>query len=100
MAVKLGVLLPYGGDAVTSPSFLREFAAAAEEAGAGRSAEAVEVTVWPGSYDGARNDDVELGRTYVDAGATRLVLRPALSGADPLEALTRQITEYSGGIET
>ena len=64
------------------------------EAEAGRAAGAVEVTAWPGSFDPAHDTDAGLGARYVAAGADRLVLRPDLSGDEPLDTFRLQVTRY------
>lgn len=61
---------------------------------AGRSNDAVEFTVWPGSYDPRRGNDGDLGAAYVDAGADRLILRPEVGGDTSLVALADQVTRY------
>ena len=66
----------------------------AAAAAAGRPADAVEITVWPGSFDHARGSDPELARAYVAAGADRLVLRPNLPADDPWDALEEQVSAY------
>jgi probable F420-dependent oxidoreductase len=66
---------------------------------AGRREDAVETTVWPGSYDPARREDALLACAYLAAGADRLVLRPKLSGDNPFETLSRQVSRYLADIE-
>lgn len=61
---------------------------------AGRPTDAVEITVWPGSFDHGRGSDPELAARYVAAGADRLVLRPNLPAEDPWEALDAQVSAY------
>ncbi len=61
---------------------------------AGRDERDVEITVWPGSFDPRSEEDVKWVRTYVDAGATRLVVRARISGTDGLSAVREQLTRY------
>ncbi|MEV5879504.1 LLM class F420-dependent oxidoreductase [Streptomyces sp. NPDC052101] len=58
---------------------LREAARAA-----GRAEDAVEITVWPGSFDRARESHPAWVSGFTDAGATRLVIAPRIRGADGL----------------
>ena len=51
---------------------------------AGRAEDAVELTVWPGSCDPAKEFDVDFVRAYTDSGAGRLVVNPPLFGPDSL----------------
>ena len=64
----------------------------------GRDAGAVEISVWPGSYDHARGDDPVLGAEFVAAGADRLLLRPDLGGGDRLGRLAEQVAAYRDGL--
>ena len=61
---------------------------------AGRRAEDIVITGWPGSHDPQREQDVEHVRRFVDAGASRLVIR--LKPGDPgdLGHLRDQIRQY------
>src|SRR5262249_42906464 len=66
-----------------------DFAAAADDLravseAAGRPADAVEITAWPGSCDPAREFDPEFAGRYVACGATRLILSPPTRGPDGL----------------
>lgn len=70
-------------------TLLRETATAA-----GRRAEDVEITVWPGSFDPARELDATWMRRYLDAGATRLVVRPHVTRPDDLPRLAEQIERF------
>ena len=67
---------------------------AAAAAGAGRSAADVPITVWPGSADPRREQDVDWVRRFVDAGATRLVLRPPIGTRDDLTTLPAFVDRY------
>jgi probable F420-dependent oxidoreductase len=59
-------------------SRLETLRAAAREAG--RDPEAVELTVWPGSWDFSRGFDPDLARQYVDQGVSRLVISAGPGG--------------------
>ena len=61
---------------------------------ASRSADEIEITVWPGSADPTRELDPDWVRGYVDAGARRLILRPKVMQPSDLEKLPRQIEQY------
>lgn len=61
---------------------------------AGRDPSAVEITVWPGSYDPRLEWDVEWVRQFVKAGATRLVLRLQVAKPDELTLVSEQLTRY------
>jgi probable F420-dependent oxidoreductase len=61
---------------------------------AGRSADDIEITVWPGSSDPTRELDPDWVRGYVDAGARRLILRPKVMQPSDLERLPQQIEQY------
>lgn len=76
-----------------------DFGAAADRvraaaAGAGRPADAVEISVWPGSHDPTRERDPEFVRRYVDSGASRLVLRPPVMTREDLGALPAFLDGY------
>ncbi|OLZ64067.1 hypothetical protein AV521_36615 [Streptomyces sp. IMTB 2501] len=51
---------------------------------AGRTEDAVEITVWTGSFDRARESDPSWVRGFTEAGATRLVIAPRIRGANGL----------------
>jgi probable F420-dependent oxidoreductase len=63
-------------------------------ADAGRGPADIELTAWPGSADPSA--ELELGwvRRYVDAGASRLVMRPQIDGPDQLPRLRQQVERY------
>jgi hypothetical protein len=61
---------------------------------AGRSADDIEITVWPGSSDPSRELDPDWVRGYVEAGARRLILRPKVVKPSDLETLPAQIRHY------
>ncbi|MAG31468.1 MAG: LLM class F420-dependent oxidoreductase [Deltaproteobacteria bacterium] len=44
---------------------------------AGRDASQVELTIWPASYDFTRTFDIDFVRSYVDAGASRVMISNA-----------------------
>jgi probable F420-dependent oxidoreductase len=68
---------------------IREVATAA-----GRHAEAIEITAWPGSHDPAAERDPSFVRAYVEAGASRILLWPHISTAAELPLLREQIESY------
>ena len=61
---------------------------------AGRSADDVEITVWPGSADPKRELDVTWMRRYLEAGATRIITRPQVTKPADLERLPEQISRF------
>ncbi len=61
----------------------------------GRDADALEVSVVPGSYAPAPMIDVDLARRYVDAGATRLILNAQECGSVEVEDIRR----FVGGFQ-
>jgi probable F420-dependent oxidoreductase len=56
---------------------------------AGRDPDAIELTVWPGSWDPMATFDVDLARRYVAAGARRLVVSTAMAEGSDRDALAR-----------
>ncbi|MCP5041333.1 MAG: LLM class F420-dependent oxidoreductase, partial [bacterium] len=44
---------------------------------AGRDPSAIELTIWPGSYDFSRTFDLDFVRAYTDAGASRVIISNA-----------------------
>lgn len=50
----------------------------------GRSEDAVEMSIWPGSCDFMREFDPDFVRGYVQAGASRIVLTPPMFGEESL----------------
>ncbi|MCP5042580.1 MAG: hypothetical protein GY944_16265, partial [bacterium] len=46
---------------------------------AGRDPSAIELTIWPGSYDFSRTFDLDFVRAYTDAGASRVIISNAES---------------------
>ena len=83
---------PYG----LSPRDFADRAAVlrAELAKAGRSPDEVELTAWPGSYDPDGDLDAALVGDYVRAGATRIVVSPAISEAAELSSVIRRLKAY------
>ena len=61
---------------------------------AGRDADAVELTVWPGSYDFSRSFDLDLVRAYVDLGVSRLIVSAGEGGSDDLESMRGLLERY------
>jgi probable F420-dependent oxidoreductase len=72
-----------------SAARLRDVASAA-----GRDPEAVEITVWPGSYDAASELDADYVRRFVRSGARRLVLMPQVGNDRGLASLREQLDRY------
>jgi probable F420-dependent oxidoreductase len=70
-----------------------ELRAAAREAG--RDPDAIEVTVWPGSFAFDRTFDLGLVRAYVDCGnVTRLVVSAMEAGGATLDDFRRLVSDY------
>jgi probable F420-dependent oxidoreductase len=67
---------------------------AAAATAAGRQPEDVPITVWPGSNDPTRELEVDWVRRFVDAGATRLVVRPRVTTAADLAAVPSFVARY------
>jgi probable F420-dependent oxidoreductase len=61
---------------------------------AGRDPDEVELTAWPGSFDAAREDDLDAVAPYVAAGASRLLIRPNVVAGDDPERLAEQVDNY------
>jgi probable F420-dependent oxidoreductase len=61
---------------------------------AGRPPDAVELSAWPGSADPSADLDLRWARQYVDAGATRLLMRPNIDRPDQLPQLRQQLERY------
>ena len=62
--------------------------------GAGRDADAVELSIWPGSYDFTRTFDLDLARAYADLGVSRLVVSAGEGGGDDLDSMRRLLESY------
>jgi probable F420-dependent oxidoreductase len=61
---------------------------------AGRDPDAVEVTVWPGSWRHGGSLDVDLARRYADAGADRLVLSAQETRGGTVDDVRRLVEDY------
>jgi probable F420-dependent oxidoreductase len=61
---------------------------------AGRPADDIEITVWPGSADPKRELDAAWIRSYLEAGATRIIVRPRVAKPADLEQLPEQIRRF------
>jgi probable F420-dependent oxidoreductase len=84
--------LPFtiGPDEVkTSVDRIRDVATAT-----GRDPSAIEITAWPGSFDPGAERDVDFVRSYVAAGASRVLLWPQVSTARDMPLLRQQIESY------
>ncbi|GAB0103790.1 LLM class F420-dependent oxidoreductase [Nocardia sp. JMUB6875] len=72
-------------------------------AAAGRSEDAVEMTIWPGSFDFMREFEADYVRPYVTAGASRIVLTPPMFGPESLlngvENLATYVDRYRNEVE-
>lgn len=72
-------------------------------AAAGRSENAVEMTIWPGSFDFMREFEADYVRPYVTAGASRVVLTPPMFGPESLlngvENLAAYVDRYRNEVE-
>lgn len=66
--------------------------AAAREAG--RDPEAIELTVWPGSYAPGAAFDLDLAKRYADLGVTRFVVAAHEAGGPSSEDLRRFLADY------
>jgi probable F420-dependent oxidoreductase len=64
----------------------------AEEAG--RDVADIEITAWPGSCDPSRERDPAWVREYVDAGASRLLVRSKIARPDQLAAMADDLSRY------
>lgn len=77
---------------------LEELRSAATEAG--RNPDAVELTVWPGSFDFTRSFDLDFVKAYVERGVDRLIISAPESGGNDLESVKRLIGTYQDQILT
>jgi probable F420-dependent oxidoreductase len=64
-------------------------------AGAGRDPDEIEISAWPGSHDPGSEEDVDYVRRFVDAGASRVLLRSRISSPDGLPALREHLERYT-----
>ncbi|MFJ9365481.1 LLM class F420-dependent oxidoreductase [Nocardia sp. NPDC101769] len=62
---------------------------------AGRAEDAVEMTIWPGSFDFTREFDPGYVRPYVAAGASRVVLTPPMFGPESLLNGVENLAAYT-----
>jgi hypothetical protein len=53
----------------------------------GRDPNAIDVTVWPGSWQRGASLDASVMRAFVDAGANRLVISAQESGASDIDGV-------------
>jgi probable F420-dependent oxidoreductase len=60
----------------------------------GRDPDAVELTVWPGSYRYGSAFDLDLARRYADLGVTRFVVSAQEAPGDSLDDLRRFLSDY------
>ena len=74
------------------------FRTAAEDAGRDRAD--ITITAWPGSIDADREMEVAWVQRFVDAGATRLVVRLRPGGPDDMGTLRDQLRRYQDDVLT
>lgn len=60
----------------------------------GRDPDAIELTVWPGSYQPASTFDLGLAKRYADVGVTRFVVAAHEAGGPGLDDLRRFLGDY------
>lgn len=60
----------------------------------GRDPGAIELTVWPGSYDFSRSFDVDLVKQYTDVGVDRLIIAAAEARSSDPADIGRLVGEY------
>jgi len=65
---------------------------------AGRDPDAIEITVWPGSFAPTGTFDLELVRSYVTAGARRLVVASYESGSSDPSEVARFLRRYQDDV--
>jgi probable F420-dependent oxidoreductase len=61
---------------------------------AGRDPSDITITAWPGSIDADRETDLAWVQRFVDAGATRLIVRLKPGGPDDMGTLRDQLRRY------
>ena len=71
---------------------LETLRAAAREAG--RDPDAVEVTIWPGSFDFSRTWDVDFVRRYAEQGIDRLILSANEGEGPDLDSVRKLVESY------
>jgi probable F420-dependent oxidoreductase len=64
----------------------------------GRNRDQLELTAWPGSHDPSRELDPKWVRRFVDAGASRLIVRTGISHPGDLPRLRGQIERYQTAV--
>ena len=62
--------------------------------GAGRDPKDVELTIWPASFDFTRTMDVPFVRSYVDAGASRVMISQGEAQALDIEGQRAFVRRY------
>ena len=60
----------------------------------GRDPDAIELTVWPGSYRHGSAHDLDLAKRYADLGVTRFVVSAQEAPGDSLDDLRRFLGDY------
>ena len=71
---------------------------AKEAEASGRKPRDIAITVWPGSADPSRELDVDWVRGFVEAGASRLVVRPPIGKAGDLAKLPAFVERYQSDV--
>jgi len=66
----------------------------------GRDPDAIELTVWPGSYRYGSAFDVDLARRYADLGVTRFVVAAQEASGDSFDDLRRFLSDYQDQVLT
>jgi probable F420-dependent oxidoreductase len=81
---------------VISPEDLARGAQALRQSAqaAGRGGDDIEITVWPGSFDPKRELEAAWMRSYLDAGASRIITRPQVTKPEDLQRLPEQIARF------
>lgn len=60
----------------------------------GRDPDAIELTLWPGSYDPTRTFDVDFVRRYTDQGVSRLIVSALEAQVSQLDDVRRLLESY------
>ena len=66
----------------------------------GRDPDAIELTVWPGSYRYGSAFDIDLARRYADLGVTRFVVAAQEASGDSFDDLRRFLSDYQDQVLT
>jgi probable F420-dependent oxidoreductase len=66
----------------------------------GRNPDAIELTVWPGSWDFGRTFDLDLVKQYAELGVSRLVISGLEGDGIELDAIRRLIESYQEKVIT